>query len=134
MRIRRDVVIHRLAAQDQVAHAAAHKIGFESRSVELTADLRREFARSHAAIMRSSNGEAKGIDIMLLSSCLFCVVILSAARNLSSIDTRRSHSEERTASSASPRPCRATTNLLLIGRGFNDPSRCLAIRRTELLQ
>jgi hypothetical protein len=31
--------------------------------VEFTADIRREFARSHAAIMRSPDGEAKGIGI-----------------------------------------------------------------------
>ena len=61
MGIRGNVVILRFAPQQQVAHAAAHKVGFESGSVKCTADIRREFARSHAAIM-PPNGEAMGIQ------------------------------------------------------------------------
>jgi hypothetical protein len=62
MCIRRDVVVLRLAAEQQIANAAAHEIGFEARSLQFSAYIRREFARSHAAIMRP-NREAKGIQM-----------------------------------------------------------------------
>ena len=52
MRIRSDVVVLRLAAEQQIAHAAAHEIGLEAGSLQFSADIRRKFARSHAAIMR----------------------------------------------------------------------------------
>ena len=59
MRVRGDVIILRLATEQEVPNAAAYEISLESGTLELTADIRREFARGHNAIMRLPNYGAK---------------------------------------------------------------------------
>ena len=59
MRVGGDVVILGLAAEQEVSHAAAYEISLESGTLQLTADIRREFARDHRAIMRQPNYGAK---------------------------------------------------------------------------
>src|SRR5580704_11046853 len=52
MRIRCHIVVLWFAPEYQVTDAPAHKVGFEARGMQFSADVCCKIARSHAAIMR----------------------------------------------------------------------------------
>ena len=53
--IRCDVIIFRLAAQDEIPHTAADQVRLEPGGMQAAADIGRKFSRSHDAIMRPSS-------------------------------------------------------------------------------